>query len=75
VGTDVRYENLDSAGHLAALTAAGLPEGTAQFLVAMDANIAAGDLDGPTGEISRLIGRPTTPLIEGLRAGAKPAAA
>ena len=35
---------------------------------ALDANIAAGLLSCVTGELSALIGRPTTPLKEGLKA-------
>ncbi len=68
VGRPVSYVDLSHDEHVAALVEAGLPEGTAGFVAALDANIAAGALDGPTGEISRLIGRPSTPLVEGLRA-------
>ena len=52
--------------HLEALAAAGLDEGTAAFVTALDANIAAGDLDVVTGDLSRLVGHPTQPLAEGL---------
>lgn len=69
VGRPVTYVDLDHDSHVAALTAAGVPEATAGFVAALDANIAHGALAGPTGGISRLVGRPSTPLVDGLRAG------
>lgn len=69
VGREVTYRAVEPAEHLAALLAAGLDEGTAGFLVALDGNIAEGLL-AETGGISALTGRPTTPLVDGLRAAA-----
>jgi NAD(P)H dehydrogenase (quinone) len=69
LGTPVAYAPLTPEQHTAALTAAGLDSGTAGFLVALDANIHDGLLGETTGDLARLIGRPTTPLSEGLRAG------
>jgi len=66
VGTPVVYRNLTSAEHTAELEAAGLDAGTVGFLVALDANISDGLLGDTSGDLSRLIGRPTTPLAEGL---------
>jgi NAD(P)H dehydrogenase (quinone) len=68
LGREVVYRDLTPEEHLAALTAAGLDEGTAGFVVALDANIRDGELAAAGGELSRLIGRPTTPLAETLRA-------
>jgi NAD(P)H dehydrogenase (quinone) len=68
LGREIAYQPLTTDEHLAMLTAAGLDEGTAGFLVALDANIARGDLAQQSGELTRLIGRPTTPLVETLRA-------
>ena len=67
-GRDVVYQPLTADEQLAGLRAAGLDEGTAGFVVALDAGIAAGALADTDGTLSRLIGRPTTPLVEGLRA-------
>jgi NAD(P)H dehydrogenase (quinone) len=68
-GRPVEYRDLSTDEHVAALTSAGLDEGTAGFVAALDANTAAGALaDTSTGDLRRLIGRPTTPLAEGLRA-------
>lgn len=68
LGREVLYRDLTPEEHLAALVGAGLDEGTAGFVVALDANIRDGELDATSGELSRLIGRPTTPLVESLRA-------
>jgi NAD(P)H dehydrogenase (quinone) len=67
-GRPVTYRNLSQDQHVAALQAAGLDEGTAQFVAALDANIAEGTLADASGDLRRLLGRPTTPLVEGLRA-------
>jgi NAD(P)H dehydrogenase (quinone) len=52
---------------VASLVGAGLDEGTAGFVAAIDEGIARGDLAGSDGALSRLIGRPTTPLVDALR--------
>ncbi|MEV5070670.1 SDR family oxidoreductase [Microbacterium sp. LMI12-1-1.1] len=67
-GREVRYTPLTTAEHAAALEAAGLDAGTVGFVTALDANIRDGALAEADGTLSRLIGRPTTPLDEGLRA-------
>jgi len=69
LGTPVAYSTLIPEQHAAALAATGLDAGTVGFLVALDGNIHDGLLGETTGELARLIGRPTTPLSEGLRAG------
>jgi NAD(P)H dehydrogenase (quinone) len=46
------------------LTAAGVDPGLVGFIVATDASIRDGELALTTGELSALIGRPTTPLTE-----------
>ncbi|MET0974582.1 MAG: NAD(P)H-binding protein [Leifsonia sp.] len=78
LGRPVAYEALTPEEHEAALLAAGLDAGTAGFVVALDGNIRDGLLAETSGDLARIIGRPTTPLIDGLRAagiGAEPAAA
>jgi NAD(P)H dehydrogenase (quinone) len=69
LGTPVAYSTLTPEQHAAALAATGLDAGTVGFLVALDGNIHDGLLGETTGDLARLIGRPTTPLSEGLRAG------
>lgn len=68
VGREVVYQPVEPAELVQALVGAGLDEGTAGFVAALDANIAAGDLDSSDRTLSSLIGRPTTPLVDGLRA-------
>lgn len=69
LGTPVAYSTLTPGQHAAALVATGLDAGTVGFLVALDDNIHDGLLSETTGELARLIGRRTTPLVEGLRTG------
>ena len=66
-GRPVSYRDVSTEEHVAVLQAAGLDEGTAGFVAALDHNIAEGALGEVTGDLRRLIGRPTTPLLEGLR--------
>jgi len=68
VGRPVVYRDLSPEEHLKALLAAGLDEGAAGFAVALDQDTKAGLLAETSGDLARLIGRPTTPLLEGLRA-------
>jgi NAD(P)H dehydrogenase (quinone) len=64
LGRDVTYEPLTPDEHRQALLDAGLDEGTAGFVVALDQNIAAGLVAVTTGELATLLGRPTVPLGE-----------
>jgi len=59
---EVTYRSLSPDEHRDALLAAGLDEGTAGFVVALDQDIAAGLLGLTTGDLARLLGRPTVPL-------------
>jgi len=68
VGKEVVYTRLTPDEHAAMLTSFGLDEGTVGFVVALDGNIRDGLLGVTNGDLSRLIGRPTTPLAEGLAA-------
>lgn len=77
LGRDVAFVAQTPEERVAALVAAGLDEGTAGFVAAIDEGIARGDLAESDGTLSRLIGRPTTPLVDALRdvVGAQAAAA
>lgn len=68
VGNPVEYKALSTQEHAAALESAGLDAGTVGFVTALDAGIRSGALADADGTLARLIGRPTTPLIETLRA-------
>ncbi|RYU09719.1 SDR family oxidoreductase [Nocardioides iriomotensis] len=67
LGRDVVHQDLTPAEHLAALIAAGLDEGTAGFVVALDGNIRDGALDLPGDDLARLAGRPATGLVHSVR--------
>jgi NAD(P)H dehydrogenase (quinone) len=66
LGRDVVYTALSDEEHLAALQTAGLDAGTAGFVMALDADTRNGLLGETSGELTALIGRPTTPLRDGL---------
>jgi NAD(P)H dehydrogenase (quinone) len=53
------------------LTGAGLPEGFAAVLAGVDASIEKGELTVSSGDLSRLIGRPTTPISDSIAAALK----
>ncbi|MFH9294273.1 NmrA family NAD(P)-binding protein [Streptomyces sp. NPDC017520] len=72
-GEEITYKNVPAAAHQEVLVGAGLPEGFAAILVDVDKAIGRGRLAGTSGDLARLIGRPTTPLAETVRA-ALPAA-
>jgi NAD(P)H dehydrogenase (quinone) len=67
-GRPVTYRDLTPEEHLRSLLAAGLPEGTAQFVVGLDQAIAQGALYTGSTALSELTGRPTTTLAEQVRA-------
>jgi NAD(P)H dehydrogenase (quinone) len=67
-GTRVVHRDLPVADHVAGLRRAGLDEGTAGFVAAMDASIAAGDLETDSDDLATLLGRPATSLADAVRA-------
>ncbi|HBI09639.1 MAG TPA: NAD(P)-dependent oxidoreductase [Franconibacter pulveris] len=67
-GKPVAYQNLSEADFKAALQGAGLPEPFAALLANSDVGASKGGLFDDSRQLSTLIGRPTTPLAESLRA-------
>ncbi|WP_035902082.1 SDR family oxidoreductase [Knoellia subterranea] len=67
-GTEVAYRDLSVDDYRTALVGAGLPEGYAEALASSDDGLKQGALLVETGDLSRLIGRPTTPLADAVRA-------
>ncbi|MDR7255821.1 NAD(P)H dehydrogenase (quinone) [Nocardioides sp. BE266] len=67
-GTEVVYRDLPAEELTAVLTGAGLPEPYAAILADSDLGLARGELQADTGDLSRLIGRPTTTPAEAIRA-------
>ncbi|MCX4527479.1 MULTISPECIES: SDR family oxidoreductase [unclassified Streptomyces] len=67
-GREVAYAEVPAEAHLSILTGAGVPEGFAALLVDVDAAISRGRLAATDGDLSRLIGRPTTPVAQAIAA-------
>lgn len=63
-GTPVVYRDLPIQEYTQALVGAGVPEGYAALLADGDRGISEGELFTDSGDLSRLIGRPTTPLAD-----------
>ncbi|TDW24020.1 SDR family oxidoreductase [Kribbella kalugense] len=70
-GKDVAYNNVPAETHLQILLGAGVPEGFAPILVDVDNAIERGRLAGRGSDLSRLIGRPTTPITDSIAAALK----
>jgi NAD(P)H dehydrogenase (quinone) len=63
-GTPCTYKALEPGELMEGMKAAGLDEGVAGFVAALDQNIAEGGLAEATEDLGTLIERPTTPLKE-----------
>ncbi|MFD5876507.1 SDR family oxidoreductase [Streptomyces sp. NPDC060322] len=63
-GKEIVYTEVPAEVHQEILVKAGLPAPFAAILVDVDEAIARGLLAGTSGDLARLIGRPTTPLAE-----------
>lgn len=64
----VAYQDLPVAQFQSVLEAAGVPAVYAEMLAGADAGIQAGALDTDSGDLRRLIGRESTPVLDVLRA-------
>ena len=69
-GAPVRHESITTEQLITNLRAAGLDEGTAFFLAALDEATARGDLETDRHDLTTLLGRPTTSLADAVRATA-----
>ncbi|WP_314174779.1 SDR family oxidoreductase [Streptomyces winkii] len=67
-GREIAYNAVSAETYTGVLTGAGLPEGLAAILAGVDASIEKGELAGTSGDLSRLIGRPTTPIADSVAA-------
>lgn len=68
-GKPVDYTDMPEAAFKEALVSAGLPDGFAAILADSDAKAAEGALFDDSKTLSRIIGRPTTPIAETIKAG------
>ncbi len=67
-GTPVVHRDVPVDQLVAGLQQAGLDEGTAGFVAAIDVSIAGGALHTDSDDLARLLGRPATPLVDAVRA-------
>ncbi|MFF7927689.1 SDR family oxidoreductase [Streptomyces mirabilis] len=70
-GKEIVYNAVSVEALTGILTGAGLPGPLAAILAGVDASIEKGELAGTSGDLSRLTGRPTTPVAESLAAALK----
>ncbi|WP_128979744.1 NAD(P)H-binding protein [Streptomyces roseicoloratus] len=63
-GREIGYTSVPAAAHLEILVGAGVPQPFAEILVDVDEAVARGALAARGDDLSRLIGRPTTPIAE-----------
>ena len=70
-GKEIAYNSVPGEVYEGILTGAGLPAPFAAILVGVDASIEKGELVVATGDLSRLTGRPTTPIAESIAAALK----
>lgn len=68
-GKQLAYANLPPEQFKGVLVGAGLPGVVADIFVDADVNITRGELDDSSGQLKRLIGRPTTTLAAAVTAG------
>lgn len=61
-GKVIPYRDLSEADYAAALVGFGLPEALAKAIAGWDVSASRGDLFDDSRELSKLIGRPTTPM-------------
>ncbi|MBD0839030.1 MULTISPECIES: SDR family oxidoreductase [unclassified Streptomyces] len=70
-GREIAYSPVPPEALVGILTGAGLPEPFAAVLAGVDVSIEKGELVVSSGDLSRLTGRPTTPLSEAIAAALK----
>ncbi|MFE1259487.1 NAD(P)H-binding protein [Streptomyces albogriseolus] len=70
-GREIVYNPVTPEALTGILTGAGVPEPMAAVFAGVDAAIAEGELVVDSGDLSRLTGRPTTPLAEAVAAALK----
>ncbi|MEW2450751.1 SDR family oxidoreductase [Streptomyces parvulus] len=68
-GREIVYTPVSAEAYTGILTGAGLPAPLAAILAGVEASIEKGELIVTTGDLSRLTGRPATPLAEAVAAG------
>lgn len=67
-GKVIPYNNLPETEYAKILKSFGIPEGFAEAIASWDTGASKGDLFDESHQLSKLIGRPTTPLAETVKA-------
>ncbi|MFJ9900879.1 SDR family oxidoreductase [Streptomyces sp. NPDC091280] len=67
-GKDIANSTVPVEALIGILSGAGLPEPAAAIFAGVDASIEKGELVVTTGDLTRLIGRPTSPIAESIAA-------
>ncbi|MGW3849501.1 SDR family oxidoreductase [Streptomyces fagopyri] len=70
-GKEIVYNPVSVETFTGILAGAGLPEPLAAIIAGVDASIEKGELAAAGGDLSRLTGRPTTPIAESIAAALK----
>ncbi|MFI9809404.1 SDR family oxidoreductase [Streptomyces sp. NPDC052301] len=70
-GREIVYNRVSVEAYAGILSGAGLPGQLATILAGVDVSVEKGELVVTSGDLSRLIGRPTTPLAEAVTAALK----
>lgn len=70
-GKDLPYNNLPEAEYASILKNVGLPDMFAGAIASWDTGASKGDLFDDSRQLSQLIGRPTTPLADAVKAALK----
>ncbi|QFZ74876.1 NAD(P)H-binding protein [Streptomyces fagopyri] len=70
-GKEIVYNAVSVEAFTGILAGAGLPEPLAAIIAGVDASIEKGELAATGGDLSRLTGRPTTPIAESIAAALK----
>ncbi|WP_367321402.1 SDR family oxidoreductase [Streptomyces sp. HUAS ZL42] len=70
-GKEIGYNSVSVEAYTEILAGAGLPGPLAAILAGVDASIEKGELVVGSGDLSRLIGRPTSPISEAIAAAVK----
>lgn len=67
-GKTIPYKNISEADYAAALASHGVPEGFAKMIAGWEVPISQGALFDDSRTLSKLTGKPTTPLAESVKA-------
>ncbi|WP_033319584.1 SDR family oxidoreductase [Streptomyces yerevanensis] len=70
-GKEIAYSPVSVEVYTGILTGVGLPEPLAATIAGVDASVEKGELVVTSGDLSRLTGRPTTPIAESIAAALK----